>query len=204
MQKYVRVESEYKSKTRARAERQYRIVNPQATPQEVKAAIEDDNGQQIFSQALLNSNRHGEARGALREVQTRHEELRKIEQTMTELAQLFQEIDTLIVEQGEQIGQIENSAMVAETDMKQGTEHTTKAVTSARKARKKRIICFWIIVAILVIIAVIVVLVVCVQQKSCGNGGNNRPARRALELLTTDHLDVWTRRSMAIDFGVQD
>jgi syntaxin 1B/2/3 len=139
VQKYVRVESEYKSKTRARAERQYRIVNPQATPQEVKAAIEDDNGQQIFSQALLNSNRHGEARGALREVQTRHEELRKIEQTMTELAQLFQEIDTLIVEQGErvccvcvssaeltrahsgeQIGQIENSAMVAETDMKQG------------------------------------------------------------------------------------
>jgi hypothetical protein len=55
-----------------------------------------------------------------------------------------------------------------------------------------------------VIIAIIVVLVVCVQQKSCGNGNRNQPARRALELLTTDHLDIWTRRSMAIDFGVQD
>jgi len=56
-----------------------------------------------------------------------------------------------------------------------------------------------------VIIAIIVVLVVCVQQRSCGNGGNNnQPARRAIELLTTDHLDIWTRRSMAIDFGVQD
>lgn len=75
------VEQQYRQKYRQRQERQFRIVKPDATPQEVKAALDDDSGGQIFSQALLNSNRHGEARGALREVQERHEDIKRIEKT---------------------------------------------------------------------------------------------------------------------------
>lgn len=92
IQRYQQVEQTYRQKYRQRAERQFRIVKPDATPQEVKAALDDDQGGQIFSQALLNSNRHGEARGALREVQERHEDIKKIERTITELAQLFNEV----------------------------------------------------------------------------------------------------------------
>lgn len=92
IQRYQTVEHQYRQKYRQRAERQYKIVKPDATPQEVKAALDDDQGGQIFSQALLNSNRHGEAKGALREVQERHEDIKKIEKTITELAQLFNEV----------------------------------------------------------------------------------------------------------------
>ena len=67
-------------------------VKPDASPDEVKAVVDDDQGGQIFSQALMNSNRYGEARSAYREVQERHADIKKIERTLTELAQLFNDV----------------------------------------------------------------------------------------------------------------
>ena len=69
-------------------------VKPEASPEEVKAVVDDDQGGQIFSQALMNSNRYGEARSAYREVQERHADIKKIEKTLTELAQLFNDVST--------------------------------------------------------------------------------------------------------------
>ena len=43
-------------------------------------------------QQLMTSNRYGESRAAYREVQERHEDIKKIEKTLTELAQLFQDV----------------------------------------------------------------------------------------------------------------
>lgn len=202
IQRYQQVEQTYRKKYRDRAERQFKIVKPDATPQEVKAAIDDDQGQQIFSQALLNSNRHGEARGALREVQERHEDIKKIEKTLVELAQLFQEIDILITEQGEQIDVIDQHGTAVENDMSQGLQATNKAVDSARKARKKRIICFVIIIIIIVVIAAIVAAVVCTKgncggSKGSNNNNGNNTQRRSLQGYT----DEMSRMLMAREFG---
>ena len=43
----------------------------------------------------MNSNRYGEARSAYREVQERHADIKKIEKTLTELAQLFNDVSGL-------------------------------------------------------------------------------------------------------------
>jgi syntaxin 1B/2/3 len=83
-------------------------VKPDATPDEVKAVVNDEQGGQIFSQAvgglfiysfqpltylqLMNSNRYGESRAAYREVQERHEDIKRIESTLAELAQLFNDV----------------------------------------------------------------------------------------------------------------
>lgn len=198
IQRYQQVEQTYRKKYRDRAERQYKIVKPDATPQEVRAAIEDDQGQQIFSQALLNSNRHGEARGALREVQERHEDIKKIERTLVELAQLFQEIDILITEQGEQIDVIDQHGTAVENDMSQGLQATNKAVVSARKARKKRVICFVILLIIIVIIAAVVAGVICTRPGNCGTKVATTNGRRS---LVTGYTDEMSRMLMARDFG---
>ena len=42
----------------------------------------------------MNSNRYGEARSAYREVQERHEDIKRIERTIAELAQLFNDVRT--------------------------------------------------------------------------------------------------------------
>ena len=45
----------------------------------------------------MNSNRYGESRAAYREVQERHEDIKRIEQTLTELAQLFNDVSMACV-----------------------------------------------------------------------------------------------------------
>ncbi|WWD16669.1 hypothetical protein CI109_101099 [Kwoniella shandongensis] len=154
LQEHQVIEKEFRKKVKDRVERQYRIVNPSATEEEVRQVTESDNPQ-VFSQALLNSNRYGAARGAYREVQERHAEIQKIEKTLTELAQMFSEMAMLVEQQDETIINVETQAQGVDTDIKAGYDQTTKAVDSARKARRKKWICFWICIAILAIIAII-------------------------------------------------
>ncbi|KAF8610198.1 t-SNARE [Ceratobasidium sp. AG-I] len=167
IQSYQVVERDYRAKSKQRVERQFKIVKPDATPEEVKAAVNDDSGNnQIFSQALMSSNRHGESRAAYREVQNRHEDLKKIEKTLTELAQLFNDMSVLVAQQDETIDTIEHAAMETHKDMEAGLQHTESAVVSARGARKKRWICFAIIVVILIIVAIVVAIQVVNAKKA--------------------------------------
>ncbi|PCH38127.1 t-SNARE [Wolfiporia cocos MD-104 SS10] len=156
IQNYQSVEQQYRTKYKQRLERQFKIVKPDATPEEVKAVVNDDQGGQIFSQALMNSNRYGEARSAYREVQERHEDIKRIERTLTELAQLFNDMSMLVEQQDEQINVIETTAAVVEKDTEAGLGYTEKAVESARAARKKRWICFVLFLIIIAIIAIVV------------------------------------------------
>ena len=52
IQSYQTVEQQYRQKYKQRLERQYKIVKPDATPEEIRAVVEDDNGGQVFSQAV--------------------------------------------------------------------------------------------------------------------------------------------------------
>ena len=67
-------------------------MKPDASPEEVRAVVNDEQGGQIFSQALMSSNSYGVSRAAYREVQERHEDIKRIERTLTELAQLFNDV----------------------------------------------------------------------------------------------------------------
>ena len=88
------------------------LAKPDATEEEVAAAV-DGGGQQIFAQAvskyfvlvpsivlvltvvqLSTSTRYGESRAAYREVQERQHDLQKVEQTLTELGQLFSDVSS--------------------------------------------------------------------------------------------------------------
>lgn len=119
--RYQEVEKAYRTKYRQRTERQLRIVKPDATQEEIQGALDGSTGgQQIFAQALRNSNRQGEARGALREVQERHTDIQRIEQTITELAALFQEMSILVEQQDEQLNVIKDHAQHTEQEVQAG------------------------------------------------------------------------------------
>lgn len=156
IQNYQQVEQQYRSKYKQRMERQFKIVKPDATPEEVKAVVNDDQGGQIFTQALQSSNRYGESRAAYREVQERHEDIKRIERTLGELAQLFNDMSILVEQQDETINTIQAAATSVEKDTEVGLQYTDKAVASARAARKKRWICFIIILIILAIVGIVV------------------------------------------------
>lgn len=158
IQDYRIVEVNYREQSKEQAKRQYRIVQPEATDDEVEAAISDAGGQQIFSQALLNANRRGEAKTALAEVQQRHQELLKLEKTMAELTQLFNDMEQLVIEQQENVEVIDKQVENAQEDVEQGIGHTNKAVQSARRARKNKIRCLIILAVVIAIIVVVIVV----------------------------------------------
>lgn len=158
IQDYRIIDSNYKDENKEQAKRQYKIVQPEATEEEVEAAISDVGGQQIFSQALLNANRRGEAKTALAEVQARHQELLKLEKTMAELTQLFNDMEQLVIEQEENIEVIDKNVENAQQDIEQGVGHTNKAVKSAKRARRNKIRCYIILFIIFAIVVVVVVV----------------------------------------------
>lgn len=141
---YQQVESQFRKRTQDQMARQYRIVRPDATDEEVRAAVEDTSGGQVFSQALMQSDRQGRARAALSAVQDRHVALVKIEQQMVELAQLFQDMDTLVVQQEAAVMQIEQKGEEVVENLDKGNEEIGVAVNTARKTRKKKWICLGI------------------------------------------------------------
>lgn len=159
IRRYQAIEAAFRQKYKERAERQFRIVKPDATEEEVKAAIEDDNGSQIFSQALMNSNRVGQANAALNEVQNRHRDIQQIARTMNELAELFHDMEMMVAEQEPALEQIEFKAEEAQNNIEHGVAMEGKAVESARAARKKKWWCFAIVIIILIIIAIILAVV---------------------------------------------
>ncbi|CCH60014.1 hypothetical protein TBLA_0C02020 [Henningerozyma blattae CBS 6284] len=154
IQDYRIIDSDYKDQNKEQAMRQYKIIQPDATDEEVEAAITDAGGQQIFSQALLNANRRGQAKSTLTEVQARHQELLQLEKTMAELTQLFNDMEQLVIEQQENIEAIDQHVENAQQDLEQGVGHTNKAVVSARKARKNKVRCYIIIAAIILVIII--------------------------------------------------
>ncbi|GAA5884839.1 hypothetical protein JCM16303_007296 [Sporobolomyces ruberrimus] len=176
LEEYNLVEKRSRDKYRQRMERQIKIVKPDATQEEIRAAYDDSQGgAQIFSQALMQSRASG-ARAAFAEVQSRNQDLRKIEETITQLAQMMQDMATLVLEQDESVKMIEAQAAQVNTDVEQGLDQTKKAVKSARAARRKRWICFFIIL-IIVIIAVVIGVYYGLKAR---NDNNNNPARLRL------------------------
>ena len=138
------LDSAYQKKLQEQMARQYRIVRPDASEAEVRGAVEDTSNQQVFSQALLQSDRRGQSRSALSAVQNRHEAIKKIERQMVELAELFQDMNALVVQQEEAVVNIETKGEEVVEHLDKGTQHMGKAVTSARNARKWKWYCLGI------------------------------------------------------------
>ncbi|KAF5358271.1 hypothetical protein D9756_001641 [Leucocoprinus leucothites] len=158
IQNYQRVEQEGRVKVRQRAERQVRIVNPDASPEEVNAIVEG-GGQQIFAQALTSSTRYAESRNAFREVQQRQQDLKQMENTLAELAQLFIDMGTLVEQHEPIINQVQDTAIEVEGDVMKGLKHEEEAVVHARRARRMRWICFFIVLICLAAVAIVLSIV---------------------------------------------
>jgi syntaxin 1B/2/3 len=145
IQKYQEAEARFRKEVQEQQKRQYLIVNPNATQEEIEEASETSGDVQIFQQALMNSGRQGQANSTLRNVQARHDAIQQIQRTLEELAQLFQDLDQMIVEQEPMVEQIAQKAEETHEHVQAGNVHLDKGVVSARGARKKKWICLGIV-----------------------------------------------------------
>ncbi|PHH62327.1 hypothetical protein CDD81_7247 [Ophiocordyceps australis] len=168
LDKYQSIESDYRQKYREQIARQYRIVNPDASDEEIREAAEADWGNEGVFQTALRTNRTGHASSVLGNVRARHSELQRIEQTLAELSVIYQELATLVEQQEPVIQAAETNAQNTVENMEKGNEQVKQANKHARNRRKLKWWCFFIVVLIIIAIALGVGLGICLTGNRCG------------------------------------
>ncbi|KAG2218954.1 hypothetical protein INT45_004646 [Circinella minor] len=153
---YQEIENDYRQKYRQRIERQIRIVKPEATEEEVEQIMDSDQGTQVFTQSIIQAGRQSSSRAVLSEVQNRHTDIKRIERTLLELHELFEDMQMLVERQGEVIVKIDDHAEQVAGDLKEGNRAVKRAVDFARSTRAKKWCCFFLVIILCVIIAILV------------------------------------------------
>ena len=143
-------------------------VDPTATEEQVEAVVDAGPGP-IFSRTVrirclgapsrLVSPEHvvphpliqietmsqtAEAQQLLRDIQSRHEDIIKLEESLKELRQLFLDMQALVEAQGEVLNEIATSVDSAVDDTGKGLDEMKKAVKYQKSARKVRVFCLFI------------------------------------------------------------
>lgn len=167
---FQRIQGRNQNRVNEQLARSYRTAVQGASEEEVQQAIQSGRAQQIFAQNMM----HG--RQVLSANQDRNEEVRRLAETMQQLAELFKNLNETVIQQQEVTTQIEQHAETAHLDIDNGVKQTDQAVTSAKAARKKKWWCLLIVIIILIIVAIAVYFAV--RPKN-----NNNPKKRSLDGL---------------------
>ncbi|KAK4222092.1 t-SNARE [Podospora fimiseda] len=156
IQNFLREEQAYKQRYREQIARQYRIVNPQATEAEVQQAADADWGDEGIFQTALRTNRSGQASAVLGNVRARHNDMLKIERSISELLDLLELLNQQIVQQGNIIEDVAQKAEQTTDHLGNANVQISKGVEHARRARRMKWWCLGICVLIILIIALAV------------------------------------------------
>jgi len=143
----------YRQRYREQIARQYRIVNPEASESEVNEASELDWGSEGVFQTALKSNRSGQASSVLGAVRARHNELQRIEATLTELAAMFADMAQIVEAQDPVVEHTEQNAIQTQEDVNKANVQIDKANEHARRRNRLKWWCLLVVVLIILAIA---------------------------------------------------
>jgi syntaxin 1B/2/3 len=170
LQEYQKVEMKYRQGCQNQIARQYRIINPEASADEVDAASKMDWGNEgVFQAAVsplmlslvirldltlvqLNSSRSGQASSALGTVRARHNELQNIENTLSDLATMFSDMAQLVDAQEDAVERAEQNTEQTKEDVQKGIKELDDGVDKIRNRNKLRRWCFFITILIILVI----------------------------------------------------
>lgn len=101
----------------------------------------------------LKSNRTGQATSVLGAVRARHNELQRIEATLTDLAALFADMAQIVEYQDPLTERIDENAQKTVDDVNRANTELDKSNEHARRRRKLKWYCFLVVVLIILAIA---------------------------------------------------
>lgn len=126
----------------------------------------------------------------LEEIRRKEQGIRNIEKDVTEIAEMFRDLDTLVNEQQDNIDTIESNITTARDETAAAQKELVKAEDLQRKARKKQCI---LLVGILIVIAIIITIVLVATRdkdsdKSSNNGNSDGGKNKTLAMASGSHL----------------
>uniref|UniRef100_A0A3Q0RYC3 Syntaxin 4 n=1 Tax=Amphilophus citrinellus TaxID=61819 RepID=A0A3Q0RYC3_AMPCI len=150
------IQAQYRDRNVERIQRQLKITGSNVTDEELDAMLE--SGQtDVFTQNILSDTKA--TRQALNEIESRRDEILKLESSIRELHDMFQYLAMEVEAQGELVDRIENNIVQSSEYVEKAKGELEQAVTYQQKSRKvhtqKKKVWIAICLAILILILVI-------------------------------------------------
>uniref|UniRef100_U3FYY4 Syntaxin-3 n=1 Tax=Micrurus fulvius TaxID=8637 RepID=U3FYY4_MICFL len=161
MTKYNEAQVDFRERSKGRIQRQLEITGKNTTDEELEEMLESGNPS-IFTSGIMDSQI---SKQALSEIEGRHKDILRLENSIKELHDMFVDIAMLVENQGEIVDNIELNMMHTMDHIEKAREETKKALKFKSRARKKTIIIIVIIVVLLGIVALIIGLSVGLNNK---------------------------------------
>ncbi|EHB08292.1 Syntaxin-1A [Heterocephalus glaber] len=136
MSEYNATQSDYRERCKGRIQRQLEITGRTTTSEELEDMLESGNPAIFASGIIMDSSI---SKQALSEIETRHSEIIKLENSIRELHDMFMDMAMLVESQGEMIDRIEYNVEHAVDYVERAVSDTKKAVKYQSKARRKKI-----------------------------------------------------------------
>ncbi|XP_071214172.1 syntaxin-1A-like isoform X1 [Salvelinus alpinus] len=137
MSEYNATQSDYRERCKGRIQRQLEITGRNTTNEELESMLESDNPAIFTSGIVMDSNI---TQQAMNEIETRHTEIIKLENSIRELHDMFMDMAMLVESQGEMIDRIEYNVEHSVDYVERAVSDTKKAVKYQSKARRKKIL----------------------------------------------------------------
>ncbi|XP_043579066.1 syntaxin-like isoform X4 [Bombus pyrosoma] len=144
----------YHEKCRLLLHQQKMLIRKHITSEELEKLL-DVQGNNLFVDNILEDSRI--ARQQLSDIQSRHNDIVKIEKSIGEVRDMFTEMAFLIERQGEQINSVEYFAGRAADDVDTGRIDLKKAEERSQRHRKRKIKLAIIISTIIIILLMIII-----------------------------------------------
>jgi t-SNARE complex subunit (syntaxin) len=158
MQHFEVAQEKHRDNVSTAMERQLREMNPQASDDEIRAATRSGNTDPIANNssilALLPAAEQSRLRNGLSDLKSRNNDIRKLEESIIELHQLFMDMQVLVEAQGELLNDIEYNVEETKGATVAAHEELVEARNHQKSAGKKK--CCIATLAICIVLAAIV------------------------------------------------
>ncbi|VDP72345.1 unnamed protein product [Echinostoma caproni] len=133
MSKYNKTQTEYRDACKAQMKMKLEVAERPVTDEELDEMLKSDNPQ-IFTQGILMDTQ--QARQNVADIEARHEDIMKLERSIRELYDLFNDLANLVETQGEMIDRIEYNVANTKDHVENAKIAVTQAVVYQKKSRK--------------------------------------------------------------------
>ncbi|XP_034723166.1 syntaxin-1A isoform X2 [Etheostoma cragini] len=150
MSEYNTTQSDYRERCKGRIQRQLEITGRNTTNEELESMLESDNPA-IFTSGIIMDNITEQA---MNEIETRHNEIIKLENSIRELHDMFMDMAMLVESQGELVNNIERSVLDAYEFVEQAKENIPKCKKFKKTGKRKVILIGGCIAACLTVLII--------------------------------------------------
>ncbi|CAN8061987.1 unnamed protein product [Agarophyton chilense] len=167
MQSYEESQEKHREHVRGALERQLRRMNPTATDEDISAALQRGETDSIVENSPLlvelPLEEQERLRNGLTDLQSRNNDIKKLEESIIQLHQLFVDMQMLVDAQGELLNNIEYNVVETKGKTEAGLEELVQARAHQKSANKKKI-CVIVLIVLLLLVIFVPILVKYIPQ----------------------------------------